>query len=635
MDGYSFHFFPLSLLLLLQFVLTLSKYSPVVDPADIQARCDSCLSGQGVWDKLALEGWHPQDNHGKFFKLNKRLQDPLDILQQGNYSWVAMLGDSNMRHLYYEVVGIICKKEIQCTVHLPNADPKKKKIDEDPSSWRSTLSDAIIKNDVITQAHQDHDVIFEKATGEVYRISFRMIVGEVRKTVRSLDRIDELFCISKEAGNAPTCDAGVNVTKQIPKIFRPCKNSIRNCRRYLKPDILYMNDGYWDFNNMLDKDLSETFFKKLGCEFVNTRVIWMTHYQIRLDIMRSFDKGHYDSFTKLGVPYAETVIDNTNVQRKTLAKKYGIEVLDVNKMQQILDAFYKASLGEQDFENAAVFSIDHKRDELSPDGVHQNKYFYGAVAKQMFINMAVCTNNTRARCAGEEDEWNRYIISYLIMSPISFMIYHLYVVTNFSTSADAGATEEPELSSTKDVRKADNFTTSTSTSKEKECVCDKNKNGDCESKGCKMVEEAKSDMEKFKEEFRKRMSGATGASSATPSPSLAPTTAMTTSGESNMKASGSSGSEENNGDEKSFTGADADESSADTSNPNTVVAKGAVVVPSVVEDESAAAANKDVDADPKPEEEAAAVEEGKHFNEQFILYFWELYFISLVHELWQ
>ena len=231
----------LSLLLLLQFVLALSKYSPaIVDPADIQARCDSCLSGQGVWDKLALEGWHPQDNHGKFFKLNKRLQDPLDILQQGNYSWMAMLGDSNMRHLYYEVVGIICKREIQCTIHLPNADPHKKKMGEDPTSWRSTLSDAVIKGDVISQSHQDHDVIFEKATGEVYRISFRMIVGEIVKTIRSLDRIDDLFCISKEAGNAVGCNTGVNVTKQIPKIFRPCKNSVRNCRRYMKPDIVYM-----------------------------------------------------------------------------------------------------------------------------------------------------------------------------------------------------------------------------------------------------------------------------------------------------------------------------------------------------------------------------------------------------------
>ena len=131
--------FPFSLLFLLYFVLAVSKYTPgpaIIDPADVAARCESCLSGQGVWDKLALEGWHPQDNHGKFFKLNKRLQDPLDIIQQGNYSWFAMIGDSNMRHLYYETVGIICKKEVQCTLHLPNSDPKKKKFNEDATSWR-------------------------------------------------------------------------------------------------------------------------------------------------------------------------------------------------------------------------------------------------------------------------------------------------------------------------------------------------------------------------------------------------------------------------------------------------------------------------------------------------------------------
>ena len=39
-------------------------------------------------------------------------------------------------------------------------------------------------------------------------MSFRMIVGEIIKTVRSLDRIDELFCVSKESGNAVNCDTG-------------------------------------------------------------------------------------------------------------------------------------------------------------------------------------------------------------------------------------------------------------------------------------------------------------------------------------------------------------------------------------------------------------------------------------------
>ena len=430
MEGLSVRFLPLSLLLLLHFVLTLSKHSPaVVDPAEIQAKCDSCLSGQGIWDKLALEGWHPQDNHAKFFKPNKLFHDPFEVLQQGNYSWMTMLGDSNMRHLFYEVVGTLCKIEVQCTVHLPNANPKKKKFGDDPSVWKSALSDAIsTDNNVIIQSHQDQDVIFERTSGEVYRISFRMIVGDFIKTSRSLDRIDELFCIAKEATteNGASCDAGVNVTRQIPKIFRPCKNSIRNCRRYMKPDIIYINDGYWDFNNLLDKDLSEALFKKLGCEFVNTRVVWMTHYQIRLEIMRAFDKEHYVSFTKLGLSYAESVIDKTNALRKELAKKYNLEVLDVNKIQQILDSYYTASLGEQDFENAGAFSIDHKRDEISPDGVHQNKYFYDAVAKQMFIHMAVCTNITRGQCPGEEDEWNRYLL--LIFETYLNKILNIYVL---------------------------------------------------------------------------------------------------------------------------------------------------------------------------------------------------------------
>ena len=42
----------------------------------------------------------------------------------------------------------------------------------------------------------------------------------------------------------------------------------------------------------------------------------------------------------------------------------------------ILDAYFKVAVGEQDVDNAAMFSMEHKRDELSPDCVHYNKYFY-------------------------------------------------------------------------------------------------------------------------------------------------------------------------------------------------------------------------------------------------------------------
>ena len=38
--------------------------------------------------------------------------------------------------------------------------------------------------------------------------------------------------------------------------------------------------------------------------------------------MKSFDRPHYETFVKKGVPYAETVIEKTNSQRKELAAKY-------------------------------------------------------------------------------------------------------------------------------------------------------------------------------------------------------------------------------------------------------------------------------------------------------------------------
>ena len=106
----------------------------------------------------------------------------------------------------------------------------------------------------------------------------------------------------------------------------------------------------------------------------------------------------------------------------------------------------------------------------------------------------------------------------------------------------------------------------------------------------------------FKEEFRKRVSGAIGATTTTP---------VESSGDSGISKKQEPLREDSGTEKPSSSEKRVDERSQEATAP--VISKGAVVVPSVVEDEAAAAANKDADADPKPEEEAAAVEEGKNW----------------------
>ena len=160
---------------------------------------------------------------------------------------------------------------------------------------------------------------------------------------------------------------------------------------------------------------------------------------------------------------------------------------------------------------------------------------------------------------------------------------------------------EPKPSVMKPVAVQTNSSTDAVNPKE-ECTCNEHKDGDCEAKGCRKGKEEKSDFEKFKEEFRKRVSGAIGATTTTP---------VESSGGSGISKKQEPLGEDSATKKPSSSEKRVDEESQEATAP--VISKGAVVVPSVVEDEAAAAANKDADADPKPEEEAAAVEEGKNW----------------------
>ena len=244
-------------MIILLFVYLISEYlnSTYADSVKDASRCQQALACEGTWESLDYNGWKPP------FKVNKRLANPFLILTEGNYYWMSMVGDSNMRHLYYEVVAVLCKKDITCSLYIPFQPVKVKKAGEDPMSFRSGLSDSLTKGQTgdIIQSHQDHDIIFESSFGK-FRVSFRMVVGEIVKTKRTLENLKELYCVPSRP-HPEGCKTSFKIDELIPPVFK----------NFPEPNILYINDGFWDFNNLLDADLQENLFHQLSCSFNATR----------------------------------------------------------------------------------------------------------------------------------------------------------------------------------------------------------------------------------------------------------------------------------------------------------------------------------------------------------------------------
>jgi hypothetical protein len=359
-----------------------SSASTLTKELEEEKMCFETLDCLGTWHSLDVHGWTPT------VKTNKKIKYPDEILAAHNYKWVTFVGDSNMRYLYYEFVFLLCKKDALCTIYAPFQRPRVKSTGVDISSVH--IADTMPK-----QSHQDLDVIVSSSRGD-FRISFRMLVGQTSRTFRTLDNIGTMYCMATTEDPDTCKENGYH-----PSLIRPFSNMT-------SPSVLFVNDGCWDFHNMLDEDVTKSIIRKLGCDYNNTRVVWLTHYPLRLDIMKSSDTNHYKRFMTLGLEYAKSVIPKANKMRFEFAEQYEIETMDVNKMAVDLDKYFEDSLGEQTFENAHLFSIDYKKEMLSVDGVHQSKFFYEAVVKQLMVNLLVCSNASAPFCYSDvDDDWQK------------------------------------------------------------------------------------------------------------------------------------------------------------------------------------------------------------------------------------
>jgi len=347
-----------------------------------ETMCFEALDCLGEWQSLDVHGWIPH------IKVNKKVKFPDEILANGNYKWVAFVGDSNMRYVYYEFIFALCRRELTCSVYTPFRAPRVKVKGADITSLH--IAESLPK-----LSHQDLDTIVSGIRGD-FRISFRMLVGQTSRTFKTLDNIGTLYCMPT-AEDPETCKP----SGSRPPLMHPFSNMT-------SPSVLFVNDGCWDFNNMLDEDVVKSIINKLGCQYNNTRVVWMTHYPLRLDIMKSTYSNNYKRFTTLGLEYAKSVIPKANKLRFEIAEQYELEIMDVNKMAVDLEKYFESSLGEQTFENSHLFSIDYKKEMLSADGVHQTKYFYESVVKQVMISLLVCSNSTAPYCYSDvDDDWQK------------------------------------------------------------------------------------------------------------------------------------------------------------------------------------------------------------------------------------
>ena len=73
-----------------------------------------------------------------------------------------------------------------------------------------------------------------------------------------------------------------------------------------------MSFGYWDLRGLLNDTMNDLFFRKLGelQKTTRTRVVWLTNYRFRADIIKGFNKEHWNSFKNVGD--LTTLIQQTN-----------------------------------------------------------------------------------------------------------------------------------------------------------------------------------------------------------------------------------------------------------------------------------------------------------------------------------
>lgn len=398
--------------------LLLIIISQVLSGRDVTT-CGQALQGRGQWDNFTSAGWRPTAGNTVF--TNTTL---IELLSRKRLRWIAMVGDSNMRYLCYELVRRMCDLDSKCTLHAPFFDPIVKARGE-----RGDISNNLVKSREIRDAgprpaHLDFDVIVRRS-GKSLRLSFRMVVGSHLKTIRALDNLDRQFCSSaQEAGKGAASN--------------PCQREgipMHNASFTASPSALIFNQGYWNLTSLLDRNITSQLFAKLADiqRRGRSRVLWSTLFHWRLDVMRAFDPKHYVDFSR--DCNVTSTIPIANAMCKALAAQHDVQVLDLDRMAVLLDNLFATSvvkkkvlselsstqeqscnelivkhgirpgrswgtaLADSDARKAwtsigcdsvSADPLIQKKVLVTPDGVHQDQRFYGAAVSQIVTALLEC-----------------------------------------------------------------------------------------------------------------------------------------------------------------------------------------------------------------------------------------------------
>jgi len=325
--------------------------------------CRSLLECSGQWQSFSESGWIP------FTPVSSPKKDAL-LPEGSNHDWVALVGDSNTRVLFTTLQGILCTSLVECMLHVPN--------EKVLSKARGTLAFDGIRKEYHT-AHHDVDLIVTTSAGGVLRLSFKMLTGNIERTLKQLTNMHLQYCTLRkreESKLQEKCDSGV-----VPSFVVNMK----------APRILLASLGVWDHRQLVNQSMTDRFFNKLHCGFSTSRVISTTLYPLRFDIMKQFDPGHFAAFTDSGrnMSFAATIIDDANAINKDASRKYNFEVFDLHSLALHLDDHFNKTVLLPSI-NSMKDLTESKRDALSDDGVHQQGYFYKVVANQFFQLLQNC-----------------------------------------------------------------------------------------------------------------------------------------------------------------------------------------------------------------------------------------------------
>lgn len=286
----------------------------------------------------------------------------LRALDAASIQWLVLIGDSNTRYTFYELIRAFCSPlDALCEYAKPLASNQVKKVGK-PA--KLTLNDNGRDKNIM---HSDQDLVVMSG-GFTLWISFRMSFGAINEIVEAIHDFEVQHC--RDAAKEERCNSGMK-----PKLQNKPMNK-------LHPDFVFVAEGLWKFSTILSQNTDPLFAELVKVSFYSN-VIWVNQFEMHFNIMT---KARVLRFTQeYGLEMGKTVVGLTNLDREMKAKSSNFLILNVSNIGKSMQTFYDAYFGDQENNTRETF-----QKYVSPDGVHQSRPVYLAVMQLMIQTMLAC-----------------------------------------------------------------------------------------------------------------------------------------------------------------------------------------------------------------------------------------------------